>query len=173
MRNIRDILITIIIASVIFIGLQLTMGTFQVYGQCMLPNINDGDRVMVTKTTYLFNNPDRGDIVVFHSPRDTGSDLIKRVIGLPGDTIEIKNHEVFVNGKPLSEPYLNEAPDYSMPSQRLPLNQYFVLGDNRNNSADSHTGWFLPRENIIGKAWLSYWPPENWGAVQHYSFGQR
>ena len=164
----RDIIITVIAAVIIFVGLQLTIGSFKVYGTSMMPNIKNGEYIMVSKVTYYFQNPKRGDVIVFRSPRSPDTDLIKRVIGLPGDTIEVKNGLVYVNKKPLSENYVLEAPSYKYPLVEVPEDNYFVLGDNRNNSADSHTGWFLPRENIIGKAWISYWPPEDWGAIPHY-----
>lgn len=167
-KYIRDIVVTVIAAIVIFLVLQLTIGSFKVYGTSMMPGVKHGEYIMVNKATYYFQEPKRGDVIVFHSPRNPDSDLIKRVIGLPGDTIEIKDGTVYINQKPLSEHYIAEPPSYKYPRVEVPDNNYFVLGDNRNNSADSHTGWFLPRENIIGKAWISYWPPENWAAIAHY-----
>jgi signal peptidase I len=167
-KFIRDIIITIIAALAIFLILQVTIGSFKVYGTSMLPSIQHGEYIMVNKATYFFHEPYRGDIIVFHSPRSPGSDLIKRIIGLPGDTVEVKNDKVFVNGTPVVEPYILEQPKYQYPLQEVPENYYFVLGDNRNNSADSHTGWFLPQENIIGKAWVSYWPPPDWSIIEHY-----
>ncbi len=167
-RYIRDILITIIAALAIFLVLQVTVGSFKVYGMSMMPGIQHGDYIMVSKISYSFQDPKRGDIIVFHSPRSYDSDLIKRVIGLPGDTIEVKNGKVYVNNAPLVEPYILAQPNYQYPLQQVPQGDYFVLGDNRNNSADSHTGWFLPRENIVGKAWISYWPPADWMVIKHY-----
>jgi signal peptidase I len=159
-KYIRDILITILAAFAIFFLLHATVGSFKVYGTSMLPSIRDGDYIMVGKVAYLFQPPQRGDVIVFDSPRNPGSDLIKRIIGVPGDTVEVKDGKVFVNKKPLIEPYIMEQPSYSYPPLQVPPANYFVLGDNRNNSSDSHIGWFLPKENIIGKAWISYWPPE-------------
>ena len=167
-RYIRDIIITILAALAIFLLLQVTIGSFKVYGMSMSPSIQHGDYIMVNKATYFFQDPKRGDVIVFNSPRSPGSDLIKRIIGLSGDTVEVKNGKVFVNKTPLKEPYIMEQPKYEYPLQQVPQGYYFVLGDNRNNSADSHTGWFLPRENIIGKAWISYWPPPNWMVINHY-----
>ena len=167
-KFVRDIIITIVAALAIFLILQAAVGSFKVYGMSMTPSIQHGDYIMVNKAAYFFHEPNRGDVIVFHSPRNPGSDLIKRIIGLPGDTVEVKNSKVFVNGTPLTEPYIMEQPKYQYPLQQIPEDNYFVLGDNRNNSADSHTGWFLPRENIIGKAWFSYWPPVDWMGIKHY-----
>jgi signal peptidase I len=167
-KYIRDIIITILVALLIFILLQTTIGSFRVYGTSMMPGIKDGEYIMVSKITYIFQPPQRGDIIVFNSPRNPGSDLIKRVIGIPGDTVEIKDNRVFINNNPIAEPYILEKPSYHYPSQQITPGQYFVLGDNRNNSADSHTGWLLPEENIIGKALFSYWPPPNWAIIKHY-----
>src|SRR4030042_5674143 len=167
-KFIRDIIITIIAALAIFLILQVTIGSFKVYGTSMLPSVQHGDYIIVNKVVYFFQEPDRGDIIVFHSPHSPGTDLIKRIIGQSGDTVEVKNGKVFVNKTPLIEPYIMEQPKYQYPLQQVPQGCYFVLGDNRNNSADSHIGWFLPRENIIGKAWVNYWPPPNWSIVKHY-----
>jgi signal peptidase I len=167
-KYIRDIIITIVTALAIFLVLQATVGSYKVYGPSMLPGIKNGYYIMVNKVEYYFQNPKRGDIIVFHSPNTASTDLIKRVIGLPGDTIKVENGKVYVNNTPLVEPYVSEAPDYKYPADQVPPDQYFVLGDNRNNSTDSHTGWFLPRQNIIGKAWITYWPPPHWMAIKHY-----
>ena len=168
MKYIRDIVVTVIAAVIIFLVLQVTIGSFKVYGMSMMPSIKNGEYIIVNKVVYYFQEPRRGDVIVFHSPRSPENDLIKRVIGLPGDEIEVKNGKIYINQKPLEEHYITEPPTYKYPNIEVPDNSYFVLGDNRNNSSDSHTGWFLPRENIIGKAWVSYWPPEDWAAIVHY-----
>jgi signal peptidase I len=89
---------------------------------------------------------------------------------LPGDIVEIKDEKVFINGIPLVEEYIMSPPNYTMPATEVPENEYFVLGDNRNNSTDSSKGWTVPRDNIIGKAWFVYWPPSKWRVVKHYSY---
>jgi len=122
---------------------------------------------MVSKATYFFHEPQRGDIIVLRSPQNN-SDLIKRIIALPGDTVEIRDNTVFINGTPLVEPYTLEPPNYIVPPQEIPTGNYFVLGDNRNNSSDSHRGWTAPRKNIVGKAWITYWPPYRWDTIEHY-----
>jgi signal peptidase I len=169
MKYIRDILITIVIAVVFFVLLNVTIGTFRVYGTSMLPNIEPGDCLVVNKITYSFREPDRGEIVILHSPKKQETDLIKRIIALPGDTIEVKDNKVFVNGTAIEEPYIKDAPDYQYPLQEVPEGHYFVLGDNRTVSADSHLGWYLPEENLIGKAWIRYWPLEKVDVIKHYN----
>jgi signal peptidase I len=116
----------------------------------------------------MLGGPRRGDIAVLRAPGSGEDvDLIKRIIGLPGDHLRIARGEVFVNGQPLDEPYIRFQATYSYPNEgdevRVPEHQYFVLGDNRGNSRDSHFGWFVPAENLVGRAWLSYWPPREWG----------
>ena len=124
---------------------------------------------MVSKAAYFFSEPQRGDIIVFDSPQDPKSDLIKRIIAVPGDTVEIRDDKVIVNGTPLAEPYTLEPPHYLMLPEEIPTGHYFVLGDNRNNSSDSHRGWTVPRQNIVGKAWITYWPPYRSRVMPHYA----
>jgi len=95
-------------------------------------------------------------------------DYIKRVIALPGETVEVKMEAVYVNGLQLDEPYIEDPPRYTHDKYKVPENNYFVLGDNRNNSNDSHNGWVVPHQNIIGKAWLSIWQPDKWGVIPNY-----
>jgi signal peptidase I len=168
MRFFRDIIVPILVGLAFFALFQVTVGSFKVYGSSMLPGIEQGDYILVSKATYLLGEPKRGDIIVLHSPQDINTDLIKRIIALPGDTVEIKDDTVFVNDTALVEPYIMEPPHYLLPPEEIPAGQYFVLGDNRNNSSDSHRGWTLPRKNIIGKAWITYWPPYRWRTMEHY-----
>ncbi len=168
MKFLRDFIAPILVGLIVFALFQATVGSFKVYGSSMLPTIEEGDHIMVSKASYFFGEPQRGDIIVLRSPKNPNSDLIKRVIALPGDTVEIKDDTVFVNGTALVEPYTLEPPHYLMLPEDIPNGQYFVLGDNRNNSSDSHRGWTVPRENIVGKAWITYWPPYRWNAIAHY-----
>jgi signal peptidase I len=168
MKFFRDIIVPILVGLAFFALFQVTVGSFKVYGSSMLPGIEQGDYILVSKATYRLGEPQRGDIIVLHSPQDPNTDLIKRIIALPGDTVEIKDNTVFVNDTALVEPYIMESPHYLLPPEKIPAGQYFVLGDNRNNSSDSHRGWTLPRKNIIGKAWITYWPPYRWRAMEHY-----
>ena len=168
MRFFRDIIAPILVGLAFFALFQVTVGSFKVYGSSMLPGIEQGDYILVSKATYFLGEPQRGDIIVLHSPQDTNTDLIKRIIALPGDTVKIKDNTVFVNDTALVEPYTLEPPHYLLLPEEIPAGNYFVLGDNRNNSSDSHRGWTLPRKNIIGKAWITYWPPYRWRTMKHY-----
>jgi len=168
MRFFRDIIAPILVGLAFFALFQVTVGSFKVYGSSMLPGIEQGDYILVSKATYFLGEPQRGDIIVLHSPQDPNTDLIKRIIALPGDTVKIKDNTVFVNDTALVEPYTLEPPHYLLLPEEIPAGNYFVLGDNRNNSSDSHRGWTLPRKNIIGKAWITYWPPYRWRTMKHY-----
>ena len=142
----------------------------------MEPNFQDGQRLLVNKVTYKLHEPERGDVIVFRPPLSHNSEatsFIKRVIALPGETVEIKMGSVYVNGEKLQEPYIKEPPGYTFSLQEIPEDYYFVLGDNRNNSNDSHTGWILPRQNIVGKAWLIIWPPNEWKLASNIHFQQQ
>src|SRR4030042_3418389 len=157
-KYIRDLVITVVIAVVIFFALQMLVGAFKVYGTSSYPNIQPGDYVLLDKWSYRFRDPQRGEMIILRSPDNSSADLIKRVIGLPGETVEVRDSWVYINDKPLQEGYTREKPRYTYPRQTVPENSYFVLGDNRNVAVDSHSGWFLARENVMGKAWLIYWP---------------
>ncbi len=136
--------------------------------ESMTPTLQVGDRIIVEKLSYRLRSPQRGDIVVFSATPELRSqnlkdDLIKRIIGLPGDTIVIQSGKLFVNGKPITEPYLQDPPNYDYGPAKVPQNQYFVLGDNRNHSYDSHLWGFLPRQNLIGHAAFRFYPPNRLG----------
>jgi signal peptidase I len=168
MKIFRDIIAPVLLGLAVFALFHVTVGSFKVYGSSMLPTVEEGEYIMVSKAAYFFSEPHRGDIIVFDSPQDPKSDLIKRIIGLPGDTVEIRDNKVIVNGTPLTEPYTLESPHYLMLPEEIPAGHYFVLGDNRNNSSDSHRGWTAPRQNIVGKAWITYWPPYRWRLIPGY-----
>ena len=166
----RDVLITLILAVVISFGLRAVIEPYIVQERCMQPNFQEGQRIFVNKVVYKFHEPERGDVIVFHPPPpydSTEIPFIKRIIALPGDTIEVKNRALYVNGSKLHELYIKEPANYTLKRETV-KDGYFVLGDNRNNSNDSHTGWLAPRQNIIGKAWLSIWPPDKWGLAAYY-----
>jgi len=171
-KIIRDITITILIALAMFIGLRFAIEGYTVRYVCMVPSINDGDWIIVNKASYFSSDPQRGDVIVFEPPEKVHSDypFIKRVIGLPGDTIEIKDGKTIINGIPLVEDYLRENPTYVMDEKYIPLKEYFVLGDNRNNANDSHSWGTVPRDNMIGKAIITYWPISEWSKTKHYSY---
>jgi len=172
-RVLREVFITVAIALAIFVPLKATVQGYEVQYSCMLPNIQDGDWIIVDKAIYHLSDPQRGDTIVFKPPAYLGSayPFIKRVIGLPGETIEVRDRTVFVNGVPLDEPYVQEKPRYTMEPTVVPAGEYFVLGDNRNSANDSHNGWTVAREDIIGKARIMYWPPSRWSTIEHFDYG--
>ncbi len=164
----RDVLTTLALAAVISLGLRATVQPYIVWQSCMEPNFYEGQQIEVNKVVYKLHEPQRGDVIIFQPPFPSEKPFIKRIIALPGDTVEVKNGAVYINGLKLQESYIKEPPAYTLSQKKIPENEYFVLGDNRNNADDSHTGWTVPRQNIIGKAWLSYWPPDRWGLVSNY-----
>jgi signal peptidase I len=171
-RVLREILITVLIALAIFVPLKATVQGYEVQYSCMLPNIEDGDWIIVDKAIYHVSDPKRGEAIVFHPPEmlDSEYPFIKRVIGLPGETVGIHDESVFVDGVRLDEPYVNEKPRYTMEPVVVPDNEYFVLGDNRNSANDSHNGWTVPRDDVIGRAVFMYWPPERWAVIEHFDY---
>ncbi len=165
----REVLETVLLALLLFLVLNTVTARFQVQGSCMEPTLHSGQYLIVSRLTYWVHPPERGDVVILHPPNNPSDDYIKRIVGVPGERIEIRDGEVWVDGFLLHEPYVAGPPAYS-DSWNLGEGEYLVLGDNRNNASDSHSWGVLPRENIVGKAWLCYWPPEEWGIVAHYAF---
>jgi signal peptidase I len=169
---VREFLITLGVAAVIFLLFRSTANNSIVDGTSMLPGLEDGQRLIVVTAVYHFESPQRGDVVVIHPPVEPQQYFVKRIIGLPGDTIEVKRGAVYIDSMPLDEPYIKEKPRYTFAPVKIPDNNYFVLGDNRNDSEDSHFGWTVTRDNIIGEAWLRYWPLGNWGIVHGYPLSE-
>ena len=165
-RFVLDIIETLALAVILFLGINTVSARVRVDGFSMLTTLKDGEFVLVSKVNYRFGNVERGDIIVFHFPVDPHQELIKRVIGLPGDMISVQNGQVSVNGQILKENYIAAAPAYSG-EWKVPEGQLFVLGDNRNDSSDSHSWGFLPFEKVVGKAVVIYWPPPLWEVIQH------
>jgi signal peptidase I len=148
---------TIILAVVLYFLIDTVIARVRVENFSMLPTLQPGQFILVNKFAYRFGESKRGDIIVFHYPQDPREDYIKRVIGLPGDIIKVENGKVFVNGHSIEELYIANPPTYSG-EWDVPEGAYFVLGDNRNQSSDSHSWGFVPAANIVGKALVIYWP---------------
>ncbi|MBV9135026.1 MAG: signal peptidase I [Chloroflexi bacterium] len=166
----NELLKSIALTGALMLTLRTVVENFRVDGISMEPTFATGQALVINRAAYfhvgeqfLFGGPQRGDIVVFRAPPEPDLDYIKRVIGLPGDTILIRDGTVFINGEPLTEPYIQFRADYVYPADGTPLqvpsDNYFVLGDNRPDSFDSHTGWMVPLDNLIGRALVRYWPP--------------
>ena len=161
-----DLVETVILAVLLYIGINAISARVRVDGFSMRPTLDDGEFVLVNRMSYRFGAIERGDIIVFNYPANPDQELIKRVIGLPGDQVTINNGQVALNGYILNEPYIAAAPQYNN-EWNVPDNHVFVLGDNRNNSSDSHAWGMLPIENIVGKAIVIYWPPKMWEIIRH------
>lgn len=169
-RLFQDALETLLLAVVLFVAVRTTLQNTRVDGHSMEPTLHNGQYLMVNKLVYKFGDPQRGDIVVFHSPQDEKRALIKRVVGLPGEEVVITAGQVYVNGQPLSEPYISsQHAAINWGPRLLGADEYLVLGDNRDNSNDSRSFGPVRRAEIIGKAWFSLWPPNYGLTVPHYN----
>ncbi len=173
-----DVIETVVIALAIFVIIYLFLfQPHQVRGNSMYPNFHDADYLLTDKITYRLSTPKRDDVVIFVAPKNEEYDYIKRVIALPGEKVSLtENDQVLVNNQILIEPYLPEGTQTyggafleTGETVTVPEDQYFVLGDNRSHSSDSRDWGFVPKENIIGKAWLRYWPLNRAGSVTYKS----
>lgn len=188
-RWVREIIETALLALLVFLAVRASLQNYLVEGYSMFPTLDHGQHVLVNKLGYaeinmdrltdfvpfvdaeagdvqeVFGGPGRGDIIVFESSAGSGNDLIKRVIGLPGERVSIVQGQVYINGRLLQEPYITEAWNDTRPDIVVPQRHYYVLGDNRNSSQDSRSGrvGLVPRERIVGKALLRYWPLDSFG----------
>jgi len=161
-----DILETLILSLVLFVSINIISARIRVDGNSMLPTMVSGEYVVINRLSYRFGSPQPGDIIVFHYPPNPKEEYIKRVIGLPGDIVEVKDGTVYVNGQPLVENYIKVKMN-GYGKWEVPAGQLFVMGDNRNNSSDSREWGTLPINYVIGKAVLVYWPPPSWGLIDH------
>ena len=161
-----DLLETLILAVILFLVINTVSARVRVDGFSMRPTLEDGEFILVNRLAYKFGDPKRGEIIVFRSPVVPDEDLIKRVIGLPGDEIEVNVGVVYVNGSPLIEPYIAALPIYSGKWQVVD-GYLFVLGDNRNDSSDSHSWGLVPMQNVVGRSILIYWPFNEWDMLNH------
>lgn len=165
----REIIETLALTLIIFLVIYFTVQNYQVEGTSMEGSLVNNEYVLVNKLAYLFQPPERGDVIVFHFPVDTSKDLIKRVIGLPGDHISVTSSTVMVNGMVLREPYVKTPYNPVAQQWTVPANDYFVMGDNRQFSYDSRDWGFVPKSYIIGKAVMVYWPFSDWQFINTYS----
>ena len=161
-----DILETLLLSALLFVVINILTARVRVDGFSMLPTLKNNELALVNRLAYRFSKPERGDIIVFHFPVNPKEDLIKRVIGLPGEEVVVTDGRVYINGTALEEPYIASAPAYTS-KWSIPEGYLFVLGDNRNDSADSHTWGMLPLDNVVGKAVLVYWPITDWMILKH------
>ena len=157
---------TVLLAALIFFGTRLLVQNFLVEGPSMSPNLADSEFLIVNKLSYLTDDPQRGDVIVFRSPRNPDEDLVKRVIGLPNDEVEVRGGQVYVNGHLVDESSYFRGPiGRDTPARRVPEDAYFVMGDNRLQSRDSRDIGTVPRASIVGQVWLVYWPPGKFGIL--------
>ena len=178
---------TVLLALIIFLLIRNVVQNFRIDGISMEPNYHNGQFLIVNRfaycpglhldidplgvhwqKTWCIREPKRGEVIVFVYPRDPSRDFIKRVIGLPGETVEVIAGQVYINGQLLPQPFGPNPGSHNAGPVTVGPDELFVMGDNRNNSSDSRSWGTLPQELVIGKAWLSYWPPQYWSVVPHY-----
>ena len=196
-RAVREVLETLLLAALIFIGVRLVVLNFRVDGESMVPNLHDQEMLLVDRNAYVhfdagvidallpgdqtaggawwypFGPPQRGDIIVFNPPVNSNKPYIKRIVGLPGDHVTFDGGSVVVNGVPLDEPYLDQRTRCGKSEHCdvvVPAGDLFVMGDNRGNSSDSRVFGPVPIDSVIGKAWLGYWPLDAVGFVPHHDY---
>lgn len=175
---VREVIETIFLTVIIYLAVNFATGRFRVEGESMVPTLHPNEYVLIDKVSYMcvpwaeacWGQPERGDIVVFHYPLGTERDFIKRVIGMPGETVSIAGGVVSVNGQPLTEPYI-AAPAQTNNTWTLAPDQFFVMGDNRNNSSDSRSWGPLDKKFLVGRALVVYWPMDAWQLVPHHDYG--
>jgi len=170
----REIVEIAALTLLILIAIRFVIQSYHVESSSMQPGLTANQYVMVNKTAYLFRTIERGDVVVFHSPRNTSQDFIERVIGLPGDTIQMDSITIKINSILLNEPYIKTPTNPVANAWKVPPNQYFVLNDNRAIDDDSRTWSFVPKDYIVGKAVLVYWPLGSWQFIDTHQaiYGQ-
>ena len=181
-RVAKEFLEVVLLALIVFLVIQTSTRNFKVDGSSMRPTLEGGQYLLVNKLVYFridterlsrivpfwdvdrpsghfaIHPPKRGEVIVFHFPRDPKKDFVKRVVGLPGESVEMRGGTVYIDGVALQEPYLTAPDDSTVPPVQIEGNQYYVLGDNRRSSNDSRSWGLVPEENVVGKVWLVYWP---------------
>ena len=168
-RLVRELIETIALTLLIFLVIRFAAQSFRVDGPSMQPGLHTDEYVLVNKMAYLFHPPQRGDVIVFHYPVNPSQDFIKRIIGIPGDTIQTTSNAVIVNGQTLREPYISTPFNYDSNTWKLGPGEFFVMGDNRDNSLDSRTWGPLARSYIVGKAVAVYWPLSDWEWINTFT----
>jgi signal peptidase I len=168
LRFLLDVVETLILSVILFAAINAVSARIRVDGASMEPTLKSGEFVIVNKLAYMIGKPQVGDVIVFHYPRDPSQEYIKRVIGLPGDQVSVRAGRVYLNGQPLEEDYIAANPVYEA-GLTVPPGGLFVLGDNRNNSSDSHNWGTVPLNYVVGKALFVYWPPTEWGMLEQPS----
>ena len=153
-----EVLQTVLMALVLYFLIDMVLGRVRVENISMLPTLKPGEFILVNKMAYRIGDFQHGDIVIFHHTET--EDYIKRVIGVPGDEIRIQGGVVYVNNQPTQEAYISAPPNYSG-NWTVPEGNLFVLGDNRNQSSDSHSWGFVPTDTVVGRAMVVYWPLDN------------
>jgi signal peptidase I len=169
----RELVETVVLSLVIFLLIRQVVQNYRIESHSMQPNFQEGQFILVNKLAYKLGAPIRGEVVVFHNPQNTDEDYIKRIIGLPGDTVQIYDARVYINGDELPQPYATNPipPGYSFGPETVPPDHIFAMGDNRPNSRDSRFPDVGPisEDLIVGKAWLRVWPASVFGLVDHYN----
>ncbi len=175
-RLVREVIETIVLTVLMFLVIRFAVQNFNVEGTSMEPRLHNGELILVDKWTYLFHPPQRGDVIVFIAPPEPTLDYVKRIIGIPGDRITINGTTVIVDSVTLNETYVAQinqgnTSGATIQNMLVPPNKYFVMGDDRIRSSDSRFWGFVPRNNIIGRAALVYWPlkQDNYGFLPNYS----
>lgn len=178
LRLFRDIFLIVVVF--VLIGV-FAIQPVVVEGTSMAPQLHDGERLLVNKLVYYniesvsWGHISRGDIVVFWYPKEPNKSYVKRVIGLPGETVEVRDGRVFIDGRELKEDYLDLEHNQSLPSwpaKRVDDHYYFVMGDNRDNSSDSRYWGLVPEKYVYGKAFFRYWKPQNMGFLEHGTYDE-
>ncbi len=169
--SLRDIAIMAVVLFLVFSAAQLSVQSFRVQGSSMEPSFQDSQYLIVDKLRYRFSDPGRGDVIIFQNPTSPAELYIKRVIGLPGEKVDLTGGLIRINGVPLEEqPLFEPVPSsYHDYSTTVPQDSYFVMGDNRRTSSGSHIFQSVPRDNIIGRVWIRYWPLSEMGLSPSYS----
>ncbi|QBD78556.1 signal peptidase I [Ktedonosporobacter rubrisoli] len=168
-RLIREIIEIVALVLLFLVAVHFTLQSYHVRDAGMQPSLSPNSYVMVNKVAYIFRPPERGDVIVFHFPFNTNQDYIERVIGLPGDTVQIDSTRIWVNGVELKEPYVQTPVNPVAKTWKIPTNKYLVMNDNRLFDNDSRSWDYVPKDFIVGKAVVIYWPSTSWQFINTYT----